>query len=136
MDTDVDTFTAFNNGTMAKVNLSQWVTTGHGRYSTAGRYPWSNNPAANFPSNPCWYCHDNTVVHGGEENYFRLKKHPQYEQRFDKECAYCHMEHKDYECIQCHVSQTESLAPQATMSGITVKLRTGETRTDWPDHAG
>ncbi|GAB7026999.1 CxxxxCH/CxxCH domain c-type cytochrome [Geotalea toluenoxydans] len=134
MDTDVDTFTAFNNGTMAKVNLSQWVTTGHGRYSTAGRYPWSNNPAANFPSNPCWYCHDNTVVHGGEENYFRLKKHPQYEQRFDKECAYCHMEHKDYECIQCHVSQTESLAPQATMSGITVKLRTGETRTDWPDH--
>ena len=134
MDSDVDTFSSFNNGTMAKINLQHWITTGHGRYSTAGRYP-SNNPAANFPSNPCWYCHDNTVIHGDSENYFRLKKHPQYEQRFDKECVYCHMEHKDYECIQCHVAQTESLAPQATTSGIVTKLRTGETRTDWPGHS-
>lgn len=131
---DLDTFAGFDNGTMAKINLSQWVTTGHGRYSSAGRYPSSNNPAANFPTNPCWYCHDNAVIHGDASNPFRLRKHPQYEQRFEKECVYCHMEHKDYECLQCHVGQLESLAPQATAGGIVVKLRSGGYRTDWTSH--
>ncbi|WP_237754192.1 CxxxxCH/CxxCH domain-containing protein [Geobacter sp. OR-1] len=132
-DADLDTFGGFGNGTQAKINLNHWVTTGHGRYSTSGRYPASNNPAANFPANPCWYCHDNTVLHGNTDNPFRLRKHLQYEQRFDKECVYCHMQHQDYECLNCHVGQT-SLAPQATSGGIVIKLRTGGSRTDWTSH--
>jgi predicted CxxxxCH...CXXCH cytochrome family protein len=132
-EADLDTFGGFGNGTQAKINLNHWVTSGHGRYSTSGRYPGSNNPAANFPANPCWYCHDNTVLHGESANPFRLRRHQQYELRFDKECVYCHMEHKDYECINCHVGQN-SLAPQATAGGISVKLRTGGSRTDWPSH--
>ena len=107
---DVEDFDAFN-GVQGKINLTAWVTTGHGRYSTSGRYPVSNNPAANFPGNPCWYCHDNDVLHKDASNPYRLRMHPQYERRFAKECVYCHMEQSDTECMNCHNS-AESLAPQ------------------------
>ncbi|WP_298272310.1 CxxxxCH/CxxCH domain-containing protein [Geobacter sp.] len=108
---DVDDYGGFNNGVRAKINMTQWYTAGHGRYSSSGRYPASGNPAANFPGNPCWYCHDNNVLHNYTSNRFRLRRHPQFERRFDKECVYCHMEGKDYECRGCH-NAAESLAPQ------------------------
>jgi len=108
---DLDDYGGFNNGARAKINMTQWYTKGHGRYSSSGRYPASGNPAANFPGNPCWYCHDNNVLHNYTSNRFRLRRHPQYERRFEKECVYCHMEGKDYECRGCH-DTAESLAPQ------------------------
>ena len=91
------------------INLSEWTSTGHGRSAInndvyANPYPVSQNPAANFESapNPCWYCHDNTVLHTDPTNPFRLKKHPQFRSRFEKECVYCHMEGLDSECLSCH----------------------------------
>jgi predicted CxxxxCH...CXXCH cytochrome family protein len=108
---DIDTYKAFSGSTQARINLTQWVTTGHGRYSTSGRYPSSNNPAANFSGNPCWYCHDNSVLHKDATNPFRLRMHRQYERRFEKECVYCHMKKDDTECRSCH-DTLESLAPQ------------------------
>ncbi|GAM09450.1 geobacter CxxxxCH...CXXCH motif protein [Geobacter sp. OR-1] len=133
---DNDDYGAIFNGTQAKINLSEWATTGHGRYSTSGRYPASGNPAANFPGNPCWYCHDNKVFHNYSSNPFRLRIHNQFEQRFEKECVYCHMEWTAdaSECIGCHVNQTESLAPQATGSGILFKLANGSTENRYPGH--
>jgi len=119
---DVDDFGAFNSQ-RAKINQQEWETVGHGRYSTSGRYPVSNNPAANFPGNPCWYCHDNAVLHNDAGNPYRLQMHHQYERRFEKECVYCHMERTPEECIGCHVGQVNSLAPQATGSGITYKYK-------------
>ncbi len=130
---DVDDFAAFN-GQRAKINQYEWETTGHGRFSTAGRYPASGNPAANFPGNPCWYCHDNSVLHNNAANPYRLQMHHQYERRFEKECVYCHMERTAEECIACHVDQTESLAPQATGSGIIFKLQNGSTETRYTAH--
>ncbi|HEY5973183.1 MAG TPA: CxxxxCH/CxxCH domain-containing protein, partial [Geobacteraceae bacterium] len=109
---DVDDFGSFN-GIQAKINLTEWTTTGHGRPTTAGPYPSSNNPAANFPGNPCWYCHDNNVLHRDANNPFRLRQHDQFSKRFEKECVYCHMEGTDAECMGCHNSG-ESLAPQLT----------------------
>lgn len=108
-ENDTDDF-VYKNGTRAKINMAQWENTGHGRPTSAGNYV-SGNPPANFPSNPCWYCHDNKVIHGTETNPFRLKIHPQFEKRFEKECTYCHMERKDEECMGCHNSSF-SLAPQ------------------------
>lgn len=107
---DVDDF-AYGNGTRAKINMTQWETTGHGRPASAGAYPKSGNPAAAFPGNPCWYCHDNGVLHGTASNPFRLKIHQQFEKRFDKECVFCHMERTDAECMGCHNSSF-SMAPQ------------------------
>ncbi|WP_246559330.1 CxxxxCH/CxxCH domain c-type cytochrome [Citrifermentans pelophilum] len=107
---DQDSYVTFN-GTRARINLTQWYATGHGRYSTSGRYPVSGNPAANFPGNPCWYCHDNTVLHNDDSNVFRLRKHPQFANRFEKECVYCHMSGLDSECLSCH-NNSESLAKQ------------------------
>ncbi|NJD91174.1 MAG: CxxxxCH/CxxCH domain-containing protein, partial [Geobacter sp.] len=133
-EADADDFGAFN-GQRAKVNQYEWETTGHGRYSTSGRYPVSGNPAANFPGNPCWYCHDNSVLHNVAANPFRLRLHNQYERRFEKECVYCHMERTDAECIGCHVDQTESLAPQATGAGIVFKLPDGSTETRYASHS-
>ncbi len=106
---DVDDF-VYQNGTRAKINMTQWEDTGHGRPTAAGNYV-SGNPPANFPGNPCWYCHDNQVIHGTDENPFRLKIHPQFEKRFEKECVFCHMEIKDEECFGCH-NASFSLAPQ------------------------
>ncbi|MBI5099953.1 MAG: CxxxxCH/CxxCH domain-containing protein [Nitrospirae bacterium] len=106
---DVDDFTKFN-GTRAKINLTEWETTGHGRPTSAGNYT-SGNPPANFPGNPCWYCHDNTILHNDSSNPFRLKQHQQFAGRFEKECVYCHMQGLDSECLGCH-NTTESLAPQ------------------------
>jgi predicted CxxxxCH...CXXCH cytochrome family protein len=122
--TDVDSFVKFN-GTQAKINLAEWVTSGHGRPTSAGPYPASQNPAANFPGNPCWYCHDNSVLHNDASNPFRLRQHPQFAQRFEKECIYCHMQRTDAECIGCHVGQAESLAPQATDHGVEFRKSDG-----------
>src|SRR6185369_17252841 len=135
---DVDDFAAFN-GQRAKINQQEWETTGHGRYSSAantGHYPVSGNPAASFPGNPCWYCHDNKVLHNYSGNPYRLQMHHQYERRFEKECVYCHMERKTEECIGCHVGQAESLAPQATASGIAYryKYHNLSTITRYPTH--
>lgn len=108
-ESDVDDFAKFN-GTRAKINMNEWVQSGHGRTSASGNYP-SGNPPANFPGNPCWYCHDNNILHNDTTNPFRLKQHSQFAARFEKECVYCHMEGIDTECMGCHNS-TESLAPQ------------------------
>ena len=107
---DTDDFSL--NGVQTKINETDWYRAGHGRYSTAGRYPISGNPAANFKGNPCWYCHDNTVLHKDDTNIYRLRLHPQFSQRFDKECGYCHMEGNDAECISCHDNSVESIAVQ------------------------
>ncbi|NVN98207.1 MAG: CxxxxCH/CxxCH domain-containing protein [Geobacteraceae bacterium] len=108
---DVDT-SITTGGSNAKINLTEWATTGHGRYSTSGRYPVSKNPAANFPGdNACWYCHDNTVYHNDPNNVFRLRQHSQFSRRFEGECVYCHMTRTQSECLGCH-NNGESMAPQ------------------------
>ena len=113
---DVDDFSPFN-GKQAKINLTEFNSSGHGRSASLGAYAWSGNPAANFPGNPCWYCHDNNVLHKDSENPFRLRRHAQYQKQFDHECVYCHMEGKESECLDCHNS-TASLAPQlSTITG-------------------
>jgi predicted CxxxxCH...CXXCH cytochrome family protein len=116
---DVDSFGFFDPAsptfTKTQINTTEWVTAGHGRPASAGPYPFSNNPPANFPGNPCWYCHDNSILHKDASNPFRLRQHSQFSKRFDKECVYCHMSGKDPECISCH-DNTESLAPQ--LNGI------------------
>jgi predicted CxxxxCH...CXXCH cytochrome family protein len=109
---DIDSFVFIRSGTQAKIDTDEWYNTGHGRPSSKGPYPSSGNPAANFPGNPCWYCHDNTVLHNYTSvNPFRLRHHQQFINRFDKECVYCHMVGTDTECLSCHNS-VESLAPQ------------------------
>ena len=133
---DVDDYNAFN-GTQGKINKTQWEERGHGRgiygaYTSA--YPLSGNPAANFPGNPCWYCHDNSVLHKDSSNIYRLKMHSQYERRFEKECVYCHMEGTNVECLACHVGQTESLSPQATTGGILFKFKNTSTELRFTDH--
>jgi len=133
---DVDDYGAFN-GIQGKINMAQWVTTGHGRMSSAsntGSYPKSGNPAAKFPGNPCWYCHDNSVLHKDKTNIFRLKMHRQYERRFEKECVYCHNTWSNTECLGCHVNQTESLSPQATAGGIVFRFKNTSTITKYTDH--
>jgi len=115
-ESDVDDFAKFN-GTRAKINMTEWTTTGHGRPLASGNYT-SGNPPANFPGNPCWYCHDNNVLHNDATNPFRLQKHQQFEGRFEKECVYCHMEGLNVECLECHDS-VESIAPQLTVLRVT-----------------
>jgi predicted CxxxxCH...CXXCH cytochrome family protein len=107
---DLDDF-GKQNGIQAKISLIEWTTSGHGRPAGSGPYPISGNPPANFPANPCWYCHDPNVLHKDAANPFRLRQHAQFSQRFDKECVYCHMEGRDEECLGCH-NAAESLAPQ------------------------
>lgn len=108
---DVDDFDAFN-GTQARMNLTEWTTSGHGRPTVAGDYPSSGNPPANFPAdNPCWHCHDRSVVHEDPANPYRLQVHAQFEKRFEKECLYCHMEGTDAECLGCH-DEVGSLSAQ------------------------
>ncbi|RII26037.1 MAG: CxxxxCH/CxxCH domain-containing protein, partial [Geobacter sp.] len=120
---DVDSFGFVANGTSerTRINTDQWVVTGHGRYSSSGNYPVSGNPAANFPTtNPCWYCHDNSVLHNDPANPFRLRQHQQFNNRFDKECVYCHMQGLVGECLGCHYSG-ESLSPQLTADAVKAK---------------
>ena len=106
---DVDTSVSVVGAT-TKINLTQWGTTGHGRYSSA--YPVSKNPAAKFPgNNACWYCHDNSVYHNDPDNVFRLRQHSQFSQRFEGECVYCHMSRLQSECLACH-DHSGSMAPQ------------------------
>ncbi|MBI5739257.1 MAG: CxxxxCH/CxxCH domain-containing protein [Nitrospirae bacterium] len=113
-EADVDDFANFN-GARARINMTEWTTSGHGRPAASGNYA-SGNPPADFPGNPCWYCHDNNILHKDASNPFRLKKHDHFNRRFEKECVYCHMEGLDGECMNCHNS-TFSLAPQ--LSAIT-----------------
>ncbi|SNB46002.1 CxxxxCH/CxxCH domain-containing protein [Geobacter sp. DSM 9736] len=96
------------NKLKAQINLSEWKRTGHGR--TMSNYS-SGNPPANFPLNPCWYCHDNRILHNDGGNPFRLRLHNQFSNRFDKECVFCHMTGNDGECMGCH-NNAGSLAPQ------------------------
>ena len=110
---DVDSFGFNIYSSQARINLTQWVSAGHGRPASAGPYPASGNPPANFPGNPCWYCHDNTIIHNDRSNPFRLRQHLQFSNRFDKECVYCHMTGTDAECLECH-DAADSLAPQLT----------------------
>ncbi|NVN98044.1 MAG: CxxxxCH/CxxCH domain-containing protein [Geobacteraceae bacterium] len=121
---DVDSYGFAANTTRAKINLDEWSFSGHGRYSSAaltGKYPVSGNPAAGFPiDNPCWYCHDNSVLHNDATNPFRLRQHDQFSKRFDKECVYCHMQGYDSECLGCHNS-VESLSPQLKSSIVITK---------------
>lgn len=119
---DVDDFGSFNN-LQAKINLNEWANTGHGRSAAAGNYPVSGNPPANFPGNPCWYCHDNTVLHKDPTNPFRLRKHSQYQQHFEKECVYCHMEGIDSECLGCHNVNGGTLARQLSTIAAPVDHR-------------
>jgi predicted CxxxxCH...CXXCH cytochrome family protein len=124
---DVDT-SITTGGSTAKINLTEWGTSGHGRYSTSGRYPVSKNPAANFPGdNACWYCHDNSVYHNDPGNVFRLRQHSQFSRRFEGECVYCHMTRSQSECLDCH-NKSESMAPQLA------NLSSSHTATaKWPD---
>ena len=120
---DVDSFgfVASGAGERTRINTDQWVTTGHGRYSSSGRYPVSGNPAANFPTtNPCWYCHDNSILHNDANNPFRLRHHEQFNNRFEKECVYCHMQGLVGECLGCH-NAPENLSPQ--LSSVAVKAK-------------
>ena len=135
-DPDVDAFQFINESTQARINTVEWASSGHGRYSSAGRYPGSGNPAANFPSNPCWYCHDNKVLHNDQKNLFRLRQHSQFAERFEKECVYCHMERTGDagECKACHVAQAESLAPQATAAGIVFRKKDNSRETRYTGH--
>ena len=129
---DIDTFGFNLYSSEAKINLTEWVTTGHGR--TSGPYPGSGNPPAAFPSNPCWYCHDNNVIHNDRSNLFRLRQHPQFVNRFEKECMYCHMTGTDAECISCH-DKTGSLAPQlGTLPPLESATLPDGTPAPRPDH--
>jgi predicted CxxxxCH...CXXCH cytochrome family protein len=119
-EADINDFDAFN-GTQGKINMVEWASTGHGRPVASGNYPSSANPASNFPGNPCWYCHDNNILHKDEANPLRLKIHPQFEARFAKECVYCHMEGQDSECLGCH-NAAESLSPQLANIGLPTHL--------------
>ncbi len=125
-ETDVDDFGSVNE-TKAQISLPQWRNTGHGRkQSLSGNYK-SGNPAANFPGNPCWYCHDNKVLHNYSGNPFRLKIHPQIVKRYERECVYCHMERTDLECLSCH-NTAESLAPQISSIFYSISAR-------WPNRS-
>lgn len=126
---DTDNFTYHSDGSnQAKISLQEWYSTGHGRPASKGAYK-SGNPAANFTANACWYCHDSSVMHNlSSINPFRLRQHQQFKNRFDKECAYCHMEGNEVECLRCHNDGTgESLAPQLG------HIYANETTASWPD---
>ena len=132
---DVDDFTPFN-GTRAKINIDEFRSNGHGRLAALGNYPYTDNPAANFPGNPCWYCHDNQVLHNDYTNPLRLIQHDQFDKRFEKECVYCHMEGFSSECLGCH-NTTESLAPQLiNLAADHLDERADGTPDPRPDHSG
>ena len=143
-NTDVDDFGSFN-GTRAKINLTQWASTGHGRPGVidpatgkpdlnTNRYA-SGNPPGNFPALGCWYCHDSRVLHKTEENPFRLIQHEHFKERFEKECVFCHMQGQDSECLGCHNSQ-ESLAAQlANIPAVPGVINAPYTIAQ-PDHSG
>jgi len=131
-ETDVDDFGVFNS-LQARINLTQWAETGHGRPTASGNYD-SGNPPASLPGVGCWYCHDNQVLHQDDDNPFRLRKHDQFSNRFQKECVYCHMVGTDGECLACH-DNSESLAPQ--LSSITGGEEINPPYTiPEPDHSG
>ncbi|MBU0479547.1 MAG: CxxxxCH/CxxCH domain-containing protein [Proteobacteria bacterium] len=137
---DEDDFGGFN-GNPARINYQEWIINGHGRPAASGNYPGSSNPAADFPANGCWYCHDNKVLHQVEENPFRLRKHDHFNQRFTKECVYCHMSEEpslpgqldEIQCMDCHNS-TFTLAPQLGAIGVDGTILPDYNNTSRPDH--
>jgi predicted CxxxxCH...CXXCH cytochrome family protein len=131
---DVDDFGSYN-GLKAKINLVEWKDSGHGRTTAKGNYK-SGNPPANFPGNPCWYCHDNNVLHKDGTNPYRLRIHAQFNNRYERECVYCHMQRDDRECLNCH-NNVETLAPQlsAIFANATAKWPDG-THVVRPNHSG
>jgi len=138
---DVDDFGEFN-GTQAQIDLTEWQAAGHGRPTTAGseetlgKYPGSLNPAANFPINGCWYCHDPNIKHKNETNPFRLRQHEHFKLRFDRECAFCHMKGVNDECMKCH-NDSESLVPDMQLANIGALAGVNPPYTiSRPDHAG
>ncbi len=131
---DVDDFGKFN-GTQAKINLTQWETTGHGRPASAGPYPQTGNPPADFPEKGCWYCHDNQVLHQDTGNPFRLREHRMFKERFKKECVFCHMRGEDDECVTCHNTTEPTLAPQLADIAADTAVNPPYTRPR-PDHSG
>ena len=133
---DIDSYQGVFDGVQAKINQTDWTTSGHGRPGSSGPYPASGNPAANFPGNPCWYCHDNYILHKDNTNPFRLRQHPQFSNRFEKECVYCHMTGSDPECLACH-NTAGSLAPQlASIEADPSATWPNGTPAPQPDHRG
>jgi len=72
---DVDDYT-FNNGTMARIDSSEWTGSGHGQASI---------------SLTCDYCHDDTVSHGDGTNPFRLANNNANGNGWNDACFVCHM---------------------------------------------
>ena len=110
---DTDDFT-FDNGTMARIDSSQWSDSGHGR--TTGTYDVSTNTAANLPGaagtgDACLYCHDSGVNHGNGTNPFRLKDHADGNGWNDV-------------CLKCHKTGSTGYDPPGseTLKTATVKI--------------
>ncbi len=82
---DVDDYT-FNNGTTARLDSTEWTSTGHGLAAT-GTYNVSGNSGAGLT---CEYCHDNTVAHGTATNPFRLANYNVGGNGWNDVCFVCH----------------------------------------------
>ncbi|ABQ26024.1 CxxxxCH/CxxCH domain c-type cytochrome [Geotalea uraniireducens] len=66
------TSTPFNTSSpVAKINMTEWTTTGHGK--TSGTYASGNGAAALVVVNACEYCHDPAISHNAAANPFRLR---------------------------------------------------------------
>jgi predicted CxxxxCH...CXXCH cytochrome family protein len=81
---DVDDY-AFNNGTMAMIDSTEWSYSGHGKAS--GTYDVSGNIAANLS---CDYCHDESVPHETATNPFRLANYNVLGNGWNDTCYICH----------------------------------------------
>jgi predicted CxxxxCH...CXXCH cytochrome family protein len=81
---DVDDY-VYNNGTTARLDSTEWTSSGHGR--TTGTYSASGNSAANLS---CEYCHDGTVGHGTATNPFRLANYNVGGNGWNDVCFICH----------------------------------------------
>jgi predicted CxxxxCH...CXXCH cytochrome family protein len=81
---DVDDYTS-SNGTIAKIDSTEWNYSGHGK--TSGTYDVSGNPAANLS---CDYCHDESVPHETSTNPFRLANYNALGNGWNDTCYICH----------------------------------------------
>ena len=81
---DVDDY-VYNNGTTARLDTTEWTSSGHGR--TTGTYAASGKSAANLS---CEYCHDGTVGHGTATNPFRLANYNTGGNGWNDVCFVCH----------------------------------------------
>ncbi|MDD5761335.1 MAG: hypothetical protein PHP88_02350, partial [bacterium] len=77
------------NGITARIDNAEWLYSGHGKQS--GTYDCSVNVAAAFAgTNPCLYCHDDTVGHNNTGNIFRLANNNYYGNGWNDVCLICH----------------------------------------------